>query len=266
MYLLGYIPRESRIYLADKDVQVVSYSLSLSVVEYQTVVLRGDMDAAAELLESIPEDQKNKIARFLEGQGYKDLAFEVTADPEHRFDLALVLGNLEAALQLAREANAEHKWKTVGDAALAAWDLVLAQECFANAKDIGSLLLLNTATGNVDGLKALAATAEATGANNVAFSCLWQTGDVDSCAKLLLKTGRQAEAALFTKTYKPSLASDATREWKKNLVSSKRDKIAEAIAVPDEDEDLFPNWGDYLKIENEEDLIDVNGDGDGDGE
>jgi coatomer subunit beta' len=263
MYLLGYIPRDGRIYLADKDVAVVSYGLSLSVVEYQTVVLRGDMDAATELLESVPDDQKNKIARFLEGQGYKELALEVATDPEHRFDLALALGNLEIALQLAREVDAEHKWKTVGDAALAAWNLVLAQECFSNAKDIGSLLLLHTATGNVEGLKSLAVTAEAAGANNVAFSCLWQTGDVDTCTKLLLKTGRQAESALFTKTYKPSLASDVVREWKKSLVSNKRGKIAEAIAIPDEDEELFPNWGEYLKIENEEDLIDVNGDEEG---
>lgn len=259
MYLLGYIPREGRIYLADKDVQVVSYGLSLSVVEYQTVVLRGDMDVAAELLESVPEDQKNKIARFLEGQGYKELALEVATDPEHRFDLALALGNLDIALELAREVDAEHKWKTVGDAALAAWNLTLAQECFTNAKDIGSLLLLHTATGSVEDLKTLAVTAEAAGSNNVAFSCLWQAADLDACARLLIKTGRQAEATLFTQTYKPSMAGTIAREWKKSLVANKRPKIAEAIAVPEDDEELFPNWGEYLKIENEEDLIDVNG-------
>jgi len=68
-YLLGYIARDGRVYLADKDVNVVSYALSLSVVEYQTVVLRGDMDAAEEILATIPADQLPKIARFLEGQG-----------------------------------------------------------------------------------------------------------------------------------------------------------------------------------------------------
>jgi len=57
------------VYLADKDVNVVSYALSLSVVEYQTVVLRGDMDTAEEILATIPVDQMPKIARFLEGQG-----------------------------------------------------------------------------------------------------------------------------------------------------------------------------------------------------
>ena len=69
MYLLGYIPAHNRVYLVDKDVNVLSYSLSLNVVEYQTAVLRGDMDAAAEILPSIPKEHRNKIATFLEGRG-----------------------------------------------------------------------------------------------------------------------------------------------------------------------------------------------------
>ena len=48
---------------------VFGYALSLSVVEYQTAVLRGDMDTAAEILPTIPKDQLNKVARFLEGRG-----------------------------------------------------------------------------------------------------------------------------------------------------------------------------------------------------
>lgn len=261
MYLLGYIPRDGRVYLADKDVNVVSYSLSLSVIEYQTVVLRGDMDTAAELLEQIPEDQKNKVARFLEGQGHKELALEVATDPEHRFDLALALNNLEIALALAREADAEHKWKQVGDAALTAWNVVLAQECFTNAKDIGSLLLLLTATSDAAGLRKLAATAEQQELHNVAFSCLWQVGDVNACIELLQKTDRNAEAALFAQTYKPSVAKVAVEKWKEGLVKAKKEKIAKAIAVPgtEEDQELFPQWDEYLKLEEtgDQDLIDV---------
>ena len=69
MYLMGYIPSHNRVYLADKDVNVYSYALSLNLVEYQTAVLRGDMDAAAEILPSLPPDQLNKVARFLESRG-----------------------------------------------------------------------------------------------------------------------------------------------------------------------------------------------------
>jgi coatomer subunit beta' len=69
MYLLGYIPAHNRVYLADKDCAIYSYSLSLNVVEYQTAILQGDNDAAAEILPTIPKDQLNKVARFLESRG-----------------------------------------------------------------------------------------------------------------------------------------------------------------------------------------------------
>jgi len=69
MYLLGYIPAHNKIYLVDKDVNVYAYNLSLAVVEYQTAVLRRDMDAASKLLAEIPAKHKKKVARFLEAQG-----------------------------------------------------------------------------------------------------------------------------------------------------------------------------------------------------
>ena len=68
--------------LADKDVNVVSFALSLAVLQYETLILRNETEAAAEVLQDVPEDQMNKIARFLEGQGYKEQALEVATDPE----------------------------------------------------------------------------------------------------------------------------------------------------------------------------------------
>lgn len=251
MYILGYIQRDSRIYLADKDVNVTSFSLSLPVLEYQTLVLREDMETAAELLSTIPSDQLNKIARFLEGQGHKELALEVATDPEHKFDLALALSQLDIALELARQADVDHKWKTVGDAALSGWDVTLAAECFTHAKDLGSLLLLHSSTGNREGLSALATQAQEAGAHNVAFSCRWLLGDVEGCTEILTKTGRHAEAVLFSQTYKPSLTAPVVGEWKESLEKSKKGRVAKLIGVPGEDDDLFPEWDAWLKLENE---------------
>ena len=53
MYILGYIPAHNRVYLSDKDMNIYGYALSLSMVEYQTAVLRGDLDAAAEILPTV---------------------------------------------------------------------------------------------------------------------------------------------------------------------------------------------------------------------
>ena len=256
MYLLGYLPRDGKAYVADKDVAVTSYALSLSVVEYQTLVLRGDMETAAELLEDIPDDQKNKIARFLEGQGHKELALEVATDLEQRFDLALALNNLPIALDIAREADVEHRWKTVGDAALTAWDLALAEECFVHAKDLGSLLLLHSSTGNAAGLRALAEQAEEAGSHNIAFSSRWQVADVDGCLDLLVRTKRVAEAVFLAQSYRPSRAAALVAEWKTTLEKAGKAKVSRLLAMPPTedgggDADLFEGWADYLKLETE---------------
>ena len=62
MFLLGFIPLHNRVYLADKDLNVYGYFLSLSIMEYQTAVLRDDMEAAAEILPTISKEQLNKVA------------------------------------------------------------------------------------------------------------------------------------------------------------------------------------------------------------
>lgn len=279
-YVLGYLARDARIYVCDKDVAVTSFALSVSVIEYQTLVLRGDVDAAQEMLPEIPEDQRAKIARFLEGQGYKELALEVATEKEHRFELALALGRLEIALELARDADVEHKWKTVGDAALVAWDVRLAEECFLNARDVGSLLLLYSSSCNRDGLRDLASRATEAGMHNVAFSCLWQIADVDGCLDVLLQTNRTAEAVLFAQTYKPSRCKGIVSEWKSGLEKGGKGKVARMLGVPpgrnnatDEtegDEEMFPEWEEFLRLEEEGkangDLIDVDGEGEDEAE
>lgn len=49
MYILGYIPKDNRLYLSDKDMNVVGYSLLLSVLEYQTAVMRQDFETAKQV-------------------------------------------------------------------------------------------------------------------------------------------------------------------------------------------------------------------------
>jgi hypothetical protein len=46
MYLLGYLAAQSRVYLIDKEYSIVSYTLLLSMIEFKTLIMRGDVDAA----------------------------------------------------------------------------------------------------------------------------------------------------------------------------------------------------------------------------
>ena len=47
---------------------MVSFSLLVSVLEYQTAVMRRDFETADKVLPTIPRDQRTRVAHFLEKQ------------------------------------------------------------------------------------------------------------------------------------------------------------------------------------------------------
>jgi coatomer subunit beta' len=101
--MLGYLQKEDRVFLMDNARNVVSFRVLLSVLQFQTAVVRGDMAAANALVPALPEAEHSTVARFLESQGLKDEALSLTKDPDQKFDLALELGRLEVATQLLAE-------------------------------------------------------------------------------------------------------------------------------------------------------------------
>ncbi|XP_046397085.1 coatomer subunit beta' [Ischnura elegans] len=248
MYLLGYIPRENRLYLCDKELNVVSYLLLLSVLEYQTAVMRGDFETADRVLPTVPREQRTRVAHFLEKQGFKQQALAVSTDPEHKFELALQLGELNSALQLAREASSTHKWRQLADLATGRGKLDLARECLKHAQDHAGLLLLATASGDASAVKDLAESADESGKNNIAFLSHLLLGDVDKCLEILISTDRIPEAAFFARTYLPSQVSRVVGLWRESLGKVSH-KAGQSLADPKEYENLFPEMEDALRTE-----------------
>lgn len=253
LYLLGYLPSHGRVYLVDKEAVVYSYALSLAVVEYQTAILRKDFAEAEQILGRVPSEQRNRIARFLEAQDQKRLALEVSTDPDHQFDLAIALDDFDTALSIARngpQVGSEPRWRTIGDKALARWNLPLAEECFLKAEDLSALLLLATTKNDADLLSKLAQQAVKKGSTNIAFAAYLTLGDTDRCIDLLVSSDRLPEAALFARTYAPSRAGEVAKKWKTSLDAGKRPKqkaIAKAIADPDVNPEVFEEgWADVL--------------------
>nr|CAG4643737.1 EOG090X01FO [Lepidurus arcticus] len=248
MYLLGYIPKDNCLYLGDKELNVVSYSLLTSVLEYQTAVMRRDFDTADRILPTLPKEQRTRVAHFLEKQGFKKQALAVSTDPEHRFELALQLGELELAFQLATEAQSEHKWKQLADQAMAKGQLGLASQCLQQAKDFAGLLLLATASGDVEATKGLSDATKEAGKNNIAFLTRFLLGDLEACLETLIQTNRLPEAAFFARTYLPSQISRVVQLWKDSL-GKVNAKAGQSLADPQEYDNLFPGLANAVKAE-----------------
>lgn len=139
-----------------KDVNISSYSLSLAVIQYQTAVLRGDLEEAQSLIDSIPKSQISRIARFLESQNLKELALDITSDDDQKFDLSIQLGKLDIATEIAEKTKSVAKWRVLGDRATADFKFKLAERCLKNSHDLNGLLLFYLSSGNREGLRYVA--------------------------------------------------------------------------------------------------------------
>lgn len=248
MYLLGYVPKDNRLYLGDKELNITSYALQLSVLEYQTAVMRRDFETADRVLPTIPKEHRTRVAHFLEKQGFKQQALQVSTDPEHRFELALQIGDLDIALNLARESNNPQKWSQLAEAATQQNKFDLVQECYIKANDFGSLLLLATCSGDPSLLKHIGDEGLQQGKHNIAFTASFLLGDLNGCLEILLQTNRIPEAAFFARTYLPDKITYVLELWRAELEKVNK-KVGQSLADPEKYDNLFPGFHDALKTQ-----------------
>nr|KJB13138.1 hypothetical protein B456_002G058900 [Gossypium raimondii] len=248
IYLLGYLASQSRVYLIDKEFNVMGYTLLLSLIEYKTLVMQGDLERANEILPSIPKEHHNSVAQFLESRGMIEDALEVATDPDYRFDLAMQLGKLEIAKEIATEAQSESKWKQLGELAMSTGKLAMAEECMKHAIGLSGLLLLYSSLGDAEGISRLASLSKEQGKNNVVFLCLFMLGKLEDCLQLLVESNRIPEAALMARSYLPSKVSEIVTIWRKDL-NRVNPKAAESLANPQVYPGMFENWKVALDVE-----------------
>lgn len=249
LYILGYLARDSRIFLIDNFGAVVSYHLSLSVLEYQTAVVRRDFSTANKILPNVPRDQYNSIAKFLESQGFKEYALQVADDFDLKFDLAIQLNKLDVAHKVLLDAvedlrsdgsgaaEINNKWKQLLDLSLARSNIELAEECGLAAGDLGALLLIYTSTGDREGLLRLGRLAEEAGKANIAFLAYHSVGDAHGCVRVLEKAGQTTEAEIFSLVYP---ATEAPEIEEVPAAKSAPEPVLEPEEVADVEEQVVP--------------------------
>jgi coatomer subunit beta' len=217
---LGYDGKQNRLYLIDKTLNIVSYSLLLSLINYQAAILNDDIHGAQQFFKDIPITFHSKLAKFLEANNQKEMAFDITPDKDHKFDLALQLNKIEEASSIAEEQESVDKWKKVGDIALMSGYFDLAERCFDKSQDYNSLLLFYSSFGDEEGLKRLVESAERNGKYNVALEAAYLLADPETCINILLKSKRVAEAAMFARAYAPSKIDMVMKQWEDLLKQS----------------------------------------------
>lgn len=241
-YLLGYLPKENRILCIDKEKNITSYILRVNVVEYMAAVVREDFATAHELLPSIETSERLRLAQFLQARNLLEMALEVTTDDDHRFELAVQLGRLPLAREIAERSPSMGRWKQVADLALAKGMLELAEEALCSCGDSSGLLLLYSCMGDTGAISKLGDTCISSGKANVAFTCFHLSGRYADNVELLCRIGKVGEAAFYARTYCHSKVDEVVMKWK--IAVAAQPRVREAIASPVAYPNLFPNMRD----------------------
>ena len=105
----------------------------------------------------------------------------------------------------------------------------MAETCFKKSEDFNSLFLFYSSYGDQEGLNYLLEKSEEKGKYNIAYETAFLLALPEKCVSILIKSKRFSEAAMFAKSYIPTMIPQVMKEWADVLKQNELPFIPENI-------------------------------------
>lgn len=146
------------------------------------------------------------IISYLQKKGYPEIALQFVQDPQTRFELALECGNLEVAVEMAKELDRPNLWSRLGVEALAHGNHQTVEMTYQKQRHFDKLSFLYLSTGDSDKLGRMAKIAEHRGDFTSRFQNAIYRGDVEDRIQMF------KEVDLYPLAYLTAKANGFTEE------------------------------------------------------
>lgn len=100
------------------------------------------------------------IISYLQKKGYPEIALQFVQDPQTRFELAIECGNLDVAVEMAKQLDRPQLWTRLGTEALAHGNHQIVEMVYQKSRQFDKLSFLYLATGDREKLMRMAKIAE----------------------------------------------------------------------------------------------------------
>ncbi|KAI9874172.1 MAG: hypothetical protein M1830_010106 [Pleopsidium flavum] len=120
------------------------------------------------------------IISYLQKKGYPEIALQFVQDPQTRFELAIECGNLDVAVEMAKQLDRPKLWTRLGTEALAHGNHQIVEMTYQKLRNFDKLSFLYLATGDQEKLSRMAKIAEHRGDFTSRFQNALYLGDVDN--------------------------------------------------------------------------------------
>ncbi|KAI1371923.1 Coatomer, alpha subunit [Hypoxylon crocopeplum] len=170
------------------------------------------------------------IISYLQKKGYPEIALQFVQDPTTRFELAIECGNLDVAVEMAKELDRPKLWTRLGAEALAHGNHQVVEMAYQKLKQFDKLSFLYLATGDHSKLARMAKIAEHRGDFTARFQNALFLGEVEDRIQMF------KEIDLYPLAYMTAKAHGLEEECQ---------SILEATGVT-EDQLTLPAFGESL--------------------
>ncbi|KAI9815167.1 MAG: hypothetical protein M1832_005569 [Thelocarpon impressellum] len=172
------------------------------------------------------------IISYLQKKGYPEIALQFVQDPQTRFELAIECGNLEVAVEMAKQLDRPKLWNRLGAEGLAHGNHQIVEMVYQKLRQFDKLSFLYLATGDEEKLARMAKIAEHRGDFTSQFQNALYIGDVDNRIQMF------KDIDLYPLAYMTSKSHGQTEEC---------ESILEASGLT-EDQITLPSMGEPLPL------------------
>jgi len=139
------------------------------------------------------------IISYLQKKGYPEIALQFVQDPQTRFELAIECGNLDVAVEMAKQLDRQPLWQRLSTEALAHGNHQVVEMTYQKLRSFDKLSFLYLTTGDREKLQRMSKIAEHRGDMTSRFQNSVYLSDVQSRIEMLKEVDQYPLAYLTAK-------------------------------------------------------------------
>ena len=175
------------VYCLDRSAQPKMLSIDPTEYRFKLALVKRNYEEMLSIIKNSSLVGQSIIA-YLQKKGYPEIALQFVQDPQTRFELAIECGNLDVAVEMAKQLDRPKLWIRLGIEALAHGNHRFVEMAYQKLRHFDKLSFLYLSTGDQEKLSRMAKIAESRGDITSQFQNSIYLGDVENRIQMFKET------------------------------------------------------------------------------
>ena len=189
------------VYCLDRAAKIKMLTIDPTEYRFKLALVKRNYDEMLNIIRTSSLVGQSIIS-YLQKKGYSEIALQFVQDPQTRFDLAIECGNLEVAVEMAKQLDRPQLWQRLSSEALAHGNHQIVEMTYQKLRSFDKLSFLYLATGDREKLNRMQKIAEHRGDMTARFQNSLYLGDVENRIEMFKELDLYPLAYLTAKSHR----------------------------------------------------------------